>query len=175
MATAFDALFAASGTKWNVPPSLLEALARTESSLNAHVPDRYEAKLDEYSVGLMQMLESTARNLGFQGTRDQLRAPATNVDLAAKLAREIIDRQKGLNLADFYSEYNSGRASLWRSSTQVATHVSRFLSNFAKAAGLELPPGVSIPNALNILGNVKPENFAALLIALGLILFFAKR
>lgn len=171
--TAYDALFNQSATKWGVPKELLEAIAWTESSMNPKAY-RAEPRINDASYGLMQLLEKTARGLGFTGTKEQLYDPAINIDLGGKLSAQIIKRQGGLNLADFYSEYNSGRSQLWKTSAQVATHVSNFLRNIAKVLNIELPKNVNIEDALKIVGSVSSQSLMPVLAVLGLILFFKK-
>jgi len=127
--TNFDSLFADSGSRWNVAPAILEAIARTESSLNPNVTT-WEPKVGEYSVGLMGLLQSTAAGLGFAGTLDQLKDPATNIELGAQLAAQIIARQGGFHPESFYSEWNSGNANAWQTSVEVAAHVVNFVNNY---------------------------------------------
>lgn len=132
MATPFDALFAKYAEISGVPQQLIEAVARTESSLNPNaIGDNGR------SWGLFQLYEPTARALGFAGPMRDMLDPETATRWITPYMREIIDRQGGienLNLNRFYSEYNSGDPSLWERSQQVAGHVQNFLENFAQAA-----------------------------------------
>lgn len=170
MTTAYDALFAASAKRWNVPQSILEAIAWKESSMRPNIDPNPPTD----GVGLMQMTEATARRLGYTGTREGLKDPATNIELGAKYVAAIIESQGGINLADLYSEYNSGRAALWRTSTEVARNVAGFLSWFAKVVGVPLPQGVSINDAMQKLGSLQTDTFVPLLFALALILFWKR-
>lgn len=136
MATAFDSLFQLESQRTGVPVAVLEGLARTESSLRADV-QRWEPKVEEYSWGLMGLLESTARAYGFTGAASALKDPATNIRVGANYAADIIRRQGGLVLPNFYSEWNSGNATLWQRSQQVAEHVANFLRNVEKSGGVQ--------------------------------------
>jgi|SRR6185295_7086815 len=121
--TAFDEIFQIAGARYAVPAWLLEAVARTESNLNpAAIGDGGQ------SVGLFQMFEPTARRYGVTDMRNLL-DPAYAADRAAAYIADIIRGQGGLVLENFYSEYNSGRALLWQTSTEVFAHVQRFLRN----------------------------------------------
>lgn len=142
MATPYDALFNQAAAAYQVPAWLLEALARRESSLNPNAK-RWEGNAGQYSWGLGGILESTARGLGFTGAAAELLEPAVNVDLMGRLAAEIIRRQGRLHLADFYSEWNSGRPALWQTSAEVLDHVRKFLINVAEA--LNRPPLIDAP------------------------------
>lgn len=149
MWTPYDAIFRTQAAG-QVSPALLEAIARTESSLNPN-QKVWEPKVGEYSYGLMGILESTARGLGYTGPADGLKDPMINIALGAQLAGEIIQRQGGLILTDFYSEWNSGRPSVWEQSTQVATNVLHFLNNYLVAIG-QAAAG-SIDDAMRAIGS----------------------
>jgi soluble lytic murein transglycosylase-like protein len=56
-----------------VPPEVAEAVAHTESGFNPRVIGA------DGEIGLMQILPSTARMLGFAGTKAELAVPETNV------------------------------------------------------------------------------------------------
>ena len=56
-----------------MPPELADAVARVESAY------RPKAVGDVGEIGLMQVLPSTARMLGFTGTNAELADPATNI------------------------------------------------------------------------------------------------
>jgi len=57
----------------DLPPEIAEAVAHTESGLN---PARIGA---DGEIGLMQVLPSTARMMGFSGTLADLAVPSTNI------------------------------------------------------------------------------------------------
>lgn len=138
--TAFDSLFVEYGQRFSVSPLLLEAVALTESSLNPH------ASSPDGSVGLFQVIPSTARAMGFNGDyRREMSNPAVSTRYGAEWIRRVMDAQgdKGRvmpsNLAEFYSEYNSGRKSLWETSSEVFANVQRFLSHWAAVAAASGP------------------------------------
>lgn len=166
----FDSFFAASAAATGVPASVLVAVAWKESSMRPDV----DPNPPNDGVGLMGITYRTAQALGYTGTREELKDAATNIEWGAKAAAEIIARQGGLNLANFYSEYNSGRAELWRTSQQVAANVAGFLRYFAREVGIELPATVSIDAALAALSTVSTAGFPAMLLFLGLVLYFWK-
>lgn len=170
--TIYDALFQASGSRYGVPPTLLEAIARKESSLRPDIDPN--PPID--GVGLMQMTMATAQRMGYAGDRDGLKDPAVNIDLGAKYSAAIIQSQGGvLNLPDFYSEYNSGRKDLWRTSTQVANNVAGFLREMAFVLGISIPDGTSIDDALSYLSSVKTESWGGIVLLLGMFLIFKKK
>ena len=87
----WDTLIIIAAQSNNVHPALLKAIVEVESNYN---PD---AMRDEgsgrVSVGLAQILwPDTAQGLGFPGTVDQLKDPMTNLYLAGRLLRELLDR-----------------------------------------------------------------------------------
>ena len=87
---------------------LLKGMVFRESSGRANIT-RYEANVDDYSIGLGQMSLSTARDLGFQGTRDELLDPHTNLLLTAKYLKYHLDLNDG-NIPVAVSAYNGGFA-----------------------------------------------------------------
>lgn len=166
----FDSFFQSSSASTGIPVEILQAIAWTESSMN---PNADAGGSD--GVGLMGVTLTTARALGFQGTRDQLKDPATNIEYGALAAADIVARQGGIQLAELYSEYNSGRKDLWRTSQQVSTHVLNFLQNFADVIGVEIPAGGSITDALSALGSiVSSGNGPTMLIMLAVVYYFWK-
>lgn len=151
MTTAFDAFFNETAERYQVPAWLLEAIARTESSLQPNV-QRFEPKLQEFSFGLMGMTLSTARRVGFTGSGEDLKDPETGIDVGGRYARAIIDSQAGLVPESFYSEWNSGSPTKWLTSTEVAAHVKTFLGNVAKAlANVSSDQGVGVLVAIALL------------------------
>jgi len=112
---------------YGVPSLWVEAVIQTESSGNP-AATRYEARLSESSWGLMQLLESTARNLGYNGPAEGLLDPQTNIDFGTKLIRQLYDRV-GEDAAAMYSAYNSGSETLYKTSAQVALNTNHFLAN----------------------------------------------
>jgi len=69
--------------RYGVDPRLIYATIMTESAGNPNI-SRYEPHLRESSWGLGQILESTARSLGFRGTIEDLKNPEINIDVTAR-------------------------------------------------------------------------------------------
>lgn len=119
--SAFDSLYAVSATRYAAGTGLdvpgLIALAKgttmQESRFNP-AAYRFEPKLNDASRGLMQLLLSTARAIGYSGDVGDdtahtggLYDPATNIDLGVKLLAENLRRASG-NLTIAVSAYNGG-------------------------------------------------------------------
>jgi soluble lytic murein transglycosylase-like protein len=117
----------------DVPEEWIKAVILTESSGNPQAY-RYEPKLQDASYGLMQLLYSTAKGLGYQGPAAGLYDPETNIKLGSRLLGQLKQRY-GDSFPRVYSAYNSGRPDLYLSSTQVWNNVQRALNNLAQYAG----------------------------------------
>lgn len=120
-------------SQYGVDPSYIAAVIQTESSGN---PDsyRFEPKLNDASFGLMQVLSQTAKNLGYTGTPDGLYDPDTNIMYGTKLIAQLQSRF-GADPAAIYSAYNSGSATKYKTSTEVASNVQRLMNNLTSLAG----------------------------------------
>jgi len=109
MTNEFDTLFEKTGKDYHIKPLLLKAIAVRESTLNPkayrYEPEYWEhylKHLDSWkdkeptivaaSYGLMQILFTTASGLGFTGTGEELYDPAINIDLGAKLLKQLLDK-----------------------------------------------------------------------------------
>ena len=99
--TPFDSLFASATQRHGLPPGLLSAVARTESSYNPNAVSPAGA------LGLMQIMPGTARELGVDP-----RDPAQAVDGAARLLRKHLDTFGSLPLA--LAAYNAGPGAVRR-------------------------------------------------------------
>lgn len=119
----FAALIADAAQRWNVPENWIKAVIAVESNGDPRAY-REEPQISDSSYGLMQLLEETARGLGFTGKVEQLYDPATNIDLGTNLLAELRSRY-GENFRRVYSAYNSGRPDLWETSAQVRKNVER--------------------------------------------------
>lgn len=82
--SGFDPLFAAAEQKYGLPPGILAATARVESSLNP------AAVSDAGAQGLMQLLPSTAKGLGVNP-----RDPAQAIDGAGRLWQQNLSATGG--------------------------------------------------------------------------------
>jgi soluble lytic murein transglycosylase-like protein len=127
----FDEIIADASQRWNIPVPWIQAIIETESSWNPNAY-RYEAKLNDASYGLMQILGKTAVGLGFKGdVYHDLYDPQTNIEVGtADLAQ--LRNSYGDDFRRIYSAYNSGNPDLWQTSQQVAANVERALGNLAK-------------------------------------------
>jgi len=136
--TPFDSIFQAAALKYDVPQAVIEAVARTESELNP------SAMGDSgQSWGMFQIYRPTAQRYGVTDFH-LLLDPVFATDVAAHYMSDIIGAQGGLNLPDFYSEYNSGHKSLWQTSTEVYDHVQKFLKNYALAVSPTDVEGIGV-------------------------------
>ncbi len=94
-----NALFTAAEQKYNLPPSLLKAVASVETG-GTFKADLVSAK---GASGIMQLMPDTAKALGVTDRNDK----AQSIEGGAKLLRELLDRYNGnLNLA--IAAYNAG-------------------------------------------------------------------
>ena len=109
--TEFDKLFCLYAKKYGLEKLFLKAVAITESSLDPNAY-RYEPSFwDHYlkdkpewkdqdprivsaSWGLMQLMWTTAWGLGFRGEVEDIINPVFNIELGAKLLRQLLDRIK---------------------------------------------------------------------------------
>ena len=93
--------FSRSAAKYQLPESLLLALARGESNFDP------QARSSANAYGLMQILwPSTAKDLGIDSL-PQLLEPCVNVDAGARYIRRMLDRYQG-NLHKAVAAYNYG-------------------------------------------------------------------
>ena len=109
----FDTLIQAASVKYRVPVPLIKAVIAQESNFNPRAY-RGEAKLGDASRGLMQMLHSTARNLGYTGPAgDDARKtggmydPATAIEYGTKFLAGLLTRTGG-KIPEAISAYNGG-------------------------------------------------------------------
>jgi soluble lytic murein transglycosylase-like protein len=140
-----------------VPATWIHAVIQTESGGN---PEAYrpEPQIDDASYGLMQLLYATARGLGYRDAPEGLFDPDTNIYWGVHLLAEL-RRQHGTDPRRIYSAYNSGRPDLYRTSTEVARNVERFIKNLEAEEQKPTAPNVAqsvglglIPAGLVLLG-----------------------
>ena len=100
----YDHCFKSAAEKYNLPLSLLLAVARGESNFNSR------AKSDRNCHGLMQIQwPGTAKHLGIY-RKTALYEPCTNIRAGAKYLRELLDRYNGnVHLALAAYNYGPGR------------------------------------------------------------------
>lgn len=103
---AYDVMIARSAAEFGVPPELIKGVIAQESAFR---PDaiREEPQINDRSRGLMQILEKTARSLGYAGAFDGLYDPATNIHFGTKLLARNYRTARG-NWDVALSAYNAG-------------------------------------------------------------------
>ena len=111
---------------YNVPEVWIQGVIAQESSGNP-MAYRAEPSIHDASYGLMQLLYGTAKGLGYIGTPEGLYDPDTNIGLGTKLLGQW--RLKyGDDVQAVYSAYNSGSGTKYLTDSEVAKHVSLFMS-----------------------------------------------
>jgi len=80
----------AAAERYRLPRGLVYAVAEAESGFNPSAY-RLEPAINDASYGLMQLLTSTARRLGFAGPTVELFDPYISAELGARLLRENLD------------------------------------------------------------------------------------
>lgn len=102
-------IFCINSKKYMIPKLWLKAVGTVESGLMQrafrHEPgfwDRYLKNNPEWnwrdraevssSYGIMQLMYTTAWQLGFRGSGEDLYDPVVNIELGSKLLRQIVDR-----------------------------------------------------------------------------------
>lgn len=119
----YDGIIRTAASEHQVPFVWIKAVIGTESSFQEDAY-RAEPQINDGSHGLMQILMRTARGLGYQGSVEGLYDPAVNINLGAKLLRELIDRFGG-DFRRVYSAYNSGDPTKYTWDSQVAKNTAR--------------------------------------------------
>jgi len=102
----FDKIIDKYSKTYRIPSALIKGVIAKESAFKVRAY-RYEPKIRDASFGLMQVLTSTAKKLGFTGRKEKLYDPEKNISLGAKLISENLIRAGGkINVA--ISAYNMG-------------------------------------------------------------------
>ncbi len=96
-----------------MPPELADAVARVESGY------RPQAIGDVGEIGLMQILPSTARMLGFRGSNTELADPATNIRYGVTYLAEAW-RRGGQDICTASMKYRAGHGETRFSHKSVA-------------------------------------------------------
>lgn len=107
---AFDAIVEAKARKYMVPAALIKGVIAQESAFKPEAL-REEPRIKTRSRGLMQLLETTATGLGFQGLTSELHDPEKNIELGTKLLAQNF-RQANGNWDVALSAYNAGFSKL---------------------------------------------------------------
>ena len=118
---AYDAAVQQASAEFGVRVPLIKGVIGRES---AFVPNamRGEPQIGDASYGLMQLLYSTARGLGYTGTPEGLFDPATNIHYGTQLLAQNLSRTGG-DEASTISAYNGG----WRPSLGFGVRATRAL------------------------------------------------
>lgn len=106
MASPYDSLIREAANRYGVDPNLVKAFVRQESNFNPRAK-RVEAQLSDASYGLMQILYSTARGEGYNGTPEGLLDPVTNLNYGVLYLKRCLTRTDQ-NAAAAASMYNGG-------------------------------------------------------------------
>jgi len=123
----FDPIINKYAAQFGVPALWIQAVIRTESNFNP-AAYREEPQISDASYGLMQVLFTTAQGLGYDGPKEGLFDPDTNIFLGTKLLADL-QRRFGPDVRRVYSAYNSGSPDRYKTSGQVALNVNRFVAN----------------------------------------------
>lgn len=107
--------------KYGLDPQLIYATIMTESNGNEHAY-RFEPKLNDSSLGLGQILTSTARMLGFCGNPQELYKPDVGIDLIGRYHRHMLNIYGNLSPVQLATAYNAGNP--YRSA--IYGHINRF-------------------------------------------------
>jgi soluble lytic murein transglycosylase-like protein len=97
----YRALAACQATWQGLPPAIAHAVMEIESGYDEG------ARGGDGEVGLMQVLPSTARMLGFRGTADELSQPVNNVRLGVRYLAEAWRLARG-DLCTTLMKYRAG-------------------------------------------------------------------
>ena len=119
----YDDIIMDAARTYNVPFDWIKAVIGTESNFDPRAY-RAEPKIQDASYGLMQILYSTAKSIGYQGEPEGLFDPKTNIMLGTKYLAKLIERH-GMDFKSIYSAYNSGSPTRYLTSAQVGRNVER--------------------------------------------------
>ncbi|WJH41200.1 transglycosylase SLT domain-containing protein [Aliirhizobium terrae] len=98
---AIVALITQEANRQGLPPEIAEAVVHTESGFNVHAVGA------DGEIGLMQVMPSTARMLGFSGGLDALAVPETNISLGVTYLAQAW-RRAGRDLCTTVMKYRAG-------------------------------------------------------------------
>jgi soluble lytic murein transglycosylase-like protein len=146
---------------FNVDSRIISAIISTESSWDQNIK-RYEPKLNTYSLGLMQLLPSTAKSvMGNQNLTDaQILDPYTNIMAGTKYYSQQLQKYGDPILA--YAAYNAGSVRRNSDGSLVnAGNVNNFTSWYRKYIPSNAPAPI-IP-APSIIASVLPAGASPIL------------
>ena len=117
----YSELIKKTAEKYGLDPQLIYATIMTESEGNPNAY-RFEPRLNQASYGLGQILESTARSLGFTGSPQELFIPEVGIDLVGQYHKKNLDHFGELSPHELTTAYNTG--SPWKRPHRG--HLNRF-------------------------------------------------
>ena len=125
----------------HIPISLVFGIMEQESSFN---PDayRYEAHIKDASYGLMQILHSTAKWMGYAGEPEGLYDPLTNIYYGMKYLSYLMGQFPG-NQEGYIMAYNIGPAGYRKGRrnnhyySRVTTYAAKWAATFAERGLLD--------------------------------------
>lgn len=100
-------LFNTTSAQFNLPEGLLSSICYVESTHNVNAIHKNDGVGN--SVGICQIKISSARDVGFKGTEQQLQEPKTNIKYAGKFLAYQIKRYRG-KIPRAVTAYNKGRS-----------------------------------------------------------------
>ena len=142
----FDEEIAGASSRYVVPPEWIKAVIQVESNWDPNAVNLSDPGGGAW--GLMQLLLTTARGLGYTGTAQGLLDPAMNIEYGTRLLAQL-KTQYGTDFRRIYSAYNSGNPDLWQTSTEVYANVMEAMD--ALQLYISQNPGVSIGIGLVVL------------------------
>lgn len=98
-------LFLSASQTFELPKGLISALCYQESRHKVTAVNPADGGED--SLGVCQIKEGTARQMGFKGTRADLMLPKNNVYYSAKYLRKMLDRYSW-DIPKALAAYNAG-------------------------------------------------------------------
>lgn len=105
---AYDAPIRDASARYGVPVGIIKGVIAQESQFNPNAR-RGEPAIGDASLGLMQVLQATARGLGYQGDAAGLLNPAVNIAYGTKYLAQIHrTRAASGDWAAVISAYNGG-------------------------------------------------------------------
>jgi soluble lytic murein transglycosylase-like protein len=127
--TGLDGIFEAASLKYNVPVSLLKAVAKVESSFNPNATSRCGA------MGIMQLMPRTAKSLGVTDAYD----PEQNIMGGAKYLSKLLHEYNGdTGLA--LAAYNAGPGNV-RKYNGIPPFAQGYVDKVMRNYGCDIPAG----------------------------------